>query len=259
MDKDYDASLAKCGWDGDPSGWTDFVRRVRLLYEKTPRKKRRQLGSSIVSQLRERAWTITQDVCHQKLTRRDGCVYLLEFLRDRLGRSPIPDIGIRLEELMIRLRRTAGTPMSSWASQVRQTYKRVQVALHRARKEQGTLQPLTTTGSDAAPAKGLRRRLRLPAPRKEADLPRPVVRALPLRRSLRRKRRARTRTFRSTLLCLLMMRIPSTLAWMPSRVGVEGKTRRRMMRMTRAMTVQQCWRTWRYGIVTRKPPGGVAA
>ncbi|CAE7708420.1 RE2, partial [Symbiodinium microadriaticum] len=25
MDKDYDASLAKCGWDGDPSGWTDFV------------------------------------------------------------------------------------------------------------------------------------------------------------------------------------------------------------------------------------------
>ena len=153
MDKDYDASLAKCGWDGDPSGWTDFVRRVRLLYEKTPRKKRRQLGPSIVSQLRERAWTITQDVCHQKLTRRDGCVYLLEFLRDRLGRSPIPDIGIRLEELMIRLRRTAGTPMSSWASQVRQTYKRVQVALHRARKEQGTLQPLTTAGSDAAPAK----------------------------------------------------------------------------------------------------------
>ena len=137
MEKDYDASLTRCSWDGDPAGWTDFVRRVRLLYEKTPRKKRRQLGPSIVAQLRDRAWTITQDVNHQKLTRRDGSVYLLEFLRDRLGRSPIPDVGIRLEELMIRLRRSPGTAMSSWASQVRQTYKRVQVALHRARKEHG--------------------------------------------------------------------------------------------------------------------------
>ncbi|OLP85639.1 putative transposon protein [Symbiodinium microadriaticum] len=154
MDKEYDASLAGCSWDGDPSGWTDFVRCVRLLYEKTPRKKRRQLGPSIVSRLRARAWTITQDVNHAKLTRRDGCVYLLEFLRDRLGRSPIPDIGIRLEELMIKLRRTAGTPMSSWASQVRQTYKRVQVALHRARKEQGTLQPSTSSAVEPLPVKG---------------------------------------------------------------------------------------------------------
>ena len=137
MEKDYDASLTRCSWDGDSAGWTDFVRRVRLLYEKTPRKKRRQFGPSIVAQLRDRAWTITQDVNHQKLTRRDGSVYLLEFLRDRLGRSPIPDVGIRLEELMIRLRRSPGTAMSSWASQVRQTYKRVQVALHRARKEHG--------------------------------------------------------------------------------------------------------------------------
>ena len=156
MDKEHDASLAGCSWDGDPSGWTDFVRCVRLLYEKTPRRKRRQLGPSIVSRLRARAWTITQDVNHVKLTRRDGCVYLLEFLRDRLGRSPIPDIGIRLEELMIKLRRTAGTPMSSWASQVRQTYKRVQVALHRARKEQGTLQPSASSALEPlpVPAKG---------------------------------------------------------------------------------------------------------
>eukprot|EP00439_Symbiodinium_sp_Y106_P078915 s1939_g17.t1 len=138
MDKEYDTALGRCSWDGDPSGWTDFVRRVRLLYEKTTRKKRRQLGPSLVSQLRDRAWTITQDINHQRLTRRDGCVYLLEFLRERLGRSPIPDIGIRLEELMIRLRRAPGTPMSSWATQVRQTYKRVQVALHRARAEQQT-------------------------------------------------------------------------------------------------------------------------
>ena len=115
-------------------GQTLFA-EFRLLYERTARRKRRQIGPSVVAQLKDKAWTITQEIDHHKLTRRDGAVYLLEFLRDRLGRSPVPDVGIRLEELMIKLRRTPGTSMSSWATQVRQTYKRVQIALHRARVE----------------------------------------------------------------------------------------------------------------------------
>ncbi|CAE7230659.1 RE1 [Symbiodinium necroappetens] len=135
MDKEFNTTLVQCSWDGDPAGWFDFVRRVRLLYERTARRKRRQIGPSVVAQLKDKAWTITQEIDHHKLTRRDGAVYLLEFLRDRLGRSPVPDVGIRLEELMIKLRRTPGTSMSSWATQVRQTYKRVQIALHRARVE----------------------------------------------------------------------------------------------------------------------------
>ncbi|CAE7219859.1 RE1 [Symbiodinium sp. KB8] len=140
MDKEHNSSLVQCAWNGDPAGWTDFVRRVRLLYERTARRKRRQIGPSVVAQLTDKAWTVTQEIDHHKLTRREGAVYLLEFLRDRLGRSPVPDVGIRLEELMIKLRRTPGTSMSSWATQVRQTYKRVQIALHRARVEQKGLQ-----------------------------------------------------------------------------------------------------------------------
>ena len=97
-------------------------------------------------QLRDRAWTITQDIDHTKLTRRDGSVCLLEGLRDRLGRSPIPDIGIRLEELIIKLRRLQGMAMSTWFSHVQQTYERVQVALHRARKEQGPSSPTASPG-----------------------------------------------------------------------------------------------------------------
>ena len=50
MDKDFDNALAKRSWDCDPAGGTDFVRCARLLYEKTTRKKRRQLGPLIVSQ-----------------------------------------------------------------------------------------------------------------------------------------------------------------------------------------------------------------
>ena len=56
MEKESESALFKCSWDGDPTGWSDFVRRVRLLYERTPRKKRRQLGPSLVSQLKDRAW-----------------------------------------------------------------------------------------------------------------------------------------------------------------------------------------------------------
>ena len=151
MDKEFTSTLVQCSWDGDPAGWSDFVRRVRLLYERTARRKRRQIGPSVVAQLKDKAWTITQEIDHHKLTRRDGAVYLLEFLRDRLGRSPVPDIGIRLEELMIRLKRSPGTPMSSWASQVRQTYKRVQIALHRARKEKQSILPESSKSPTSPP------------------------------------------------------------------------------------------------------------
>ena len=151
MDKEFTSTLVQCSWDGDPAGWSDFVRRVRLLYERTARRKRRQIGPSVVAQLKDKAWIITQEIDHHKLTRRDGAVYLLEFLRDRLGRSPVPDIGIRLEELMIRLKRSPGTPMSSWASQVRQTYKRVQIALHRARKEKQSILPESSKSPTSPP------------------------------------------------------------------------------------------------------------
>ncbi|CAE7701531.1 unnamed protein product, partial [Symbiodinium microadriaticum] len=91
--------LQKVSWDGDPQGWPDFVRRVRLIFERTKRSRRHLLAPEIVTNLTGRAWNITQDLDHAALVRRNGTIYLLEFLRDRLGKNPVPDVGLRLREL----------------------------------------------------------------------------------------------------------------------------------------------------------------
>ncbi|CAE7470265.1 unnamed protein product [Symbiodinium sp. CCMP2592] len=135
---DKDSSWLKCQWNGDPGGWADFLRCVRLAFEKTARRKRHLLGPEIVGQLSGRAWVVTQELDHRQLVRRDGVVYLIEFLRDRLCKTPIPDVGLRLEQLMIRLRRSPGTSMATWATQLRDAYRQLQLALARARKEPRT-------------------------------------------------------------------------------------------------------------------------
>ena len=98
----------ECVWDGDAAAYPDFMRRVRLAFERTPRKKKHLLGPEVVAQLTGRAWVITQDLSHRLLVKRNGVIYLLEYVRDRLGRT--------------RLRRPTGQSMATWASQLRHHY-----------------------------------------------------------------------------------------------------------------------------------------
>ncbi|CAE7725645.1 RE2 [Symbiodinium sp. CCMP2592] len=144
---DKDSSWLKCQWNGDPGGWADFLRCVRLAFEKTSRRKRHLLGPEIVGQLSGRAWVVTQELDHRQLVRRDGVVYLIEFLRDRLCKTPIPDVGLRLEQLMIRLRRHPGTSMATWATQLRDAYRQLQLALARARKGPRTISSPSPTST----------------------------------------------------------------------------------------------------------------
>ena len=137
QDSKEDYSRLRCQWDGEPSTWTDFARRVRLAFERTSRRKRHLLGPEVVSQLSGRAWTITQDIEHARLVRRDGVIYLLAFLREHLGRLPIPDIGLRLETLLLRTRRQQGQSMATWSSTLRQQYRLLQIALMRVRGSEG--------------------------------------------------------------------------------------------------------------------------
>ena len=131
-DKDKDMSL-RCHWDGDFSSWPDYVRKVRLAYEKTRKRRRPQLGPELVSQLSGRAWIVTQEIDHRLLTQPGGARYLITFLEERLARVPIPDAGSQAENLLLRLRRTPGTSMATWCHQVREAYRKLQRALRRAR------------------------------------------------------------------------------------------------------------------------------
>ncbi|CAJ1458273.1 unnamed protein product [Effrenium voratum] len=89
-------------WDGDPATWADYTRKVRLQWEKTPSWKR----------LTGRAWAVTYELSHEKLSKKNGTKYLLRYLQDRLCRTPVPDAGARLEDLLIRLRRPLGMTMA---------------------------------------------------------------------------------------------------------------------------------------------------
>ena len=97
-----------CGWDGDSASWPDFVRKARLAFERTPRKRRHLLAPDIIAQLSGRAWIVTQEIDHSQVVRRDGIIYLLRFLETRLGPGVVHDVGTRMENLILRLRRPPG-------------------------------------------------------------------------------------------------------------------------------------------------------
>ena len=123
-------------WDGEPSTWGDYARKARLCWEMTPKHKRRLLGADLASRLTGRAWAVTPALDHAKLSKKNGTKYLLKFLQERLCRTAVPDAGARLEDLLIRLRRPLGMPMSQWANELQEAYRRVQRAMIRARQLQ---------------------------------------------------------------------------------------------------------------------------
>ena len=132
-DKDRDTWL-RCQWDGDASTYADYVRKVRLAFEKTRKRRRCQLGPELVSQLSGKAWIVTQEIDHKLLTQPSGAIYLIRFLEERLARVPIPDAGTRAEDLLLRLKRPMGMSMSTWCHTVREAYRKLQRALKRARQ-----------------------------------------------------------------------------------------------------------------------------
>ena len=130
MARDRDEPLVP-SWDGEPSGWADYSRRVRLCYQQTTSNKRYTLGPKLVLKLKGKAWDIASALNHDLLSGHDGTQYLLRFLRDRLGRLPIPDVGQHLDDLFVRQRRQVGVDLVTWANQLRETYRQVQRALAR--------------------------------------------------------------------------------------------------------------------------------
>ena len=120
--------------------------------------KRHLLAPRIVSDLTGRAWAITGDLSHRELCKRDGVIYLLQYLKESLGRLPVPDIGVRLETLMLRLRRSPVQSMATWAAHLRLQYRHLQVALSRVRTTAGEstnpgAKPASTPSVASSPAR----------------------------------------------------------------------------------------------------------
>ena len=116
------------------------MRRVRLPYKRTEARKRKLLGPELVSRLKGKAWEVSVEVDRDQLRKSTGPRYLLRFLEERLLKSPINDLGLRLEDKFAKLRRQHGTGMSQLASQVRECYRLLKRSLG---KLQATRAPLT--------------------------------------------------------------------------------------------------------------------
>ena len=66
-------------WDGELSGWTDYVRRCRLAYETCEKRKRKLLGPRLAMRLTGKAWEVTYGLKHDLLRKSNGVKYLLNF------------------------------------------------------------------------------------------------------------------------------------------------------------------------------------
>jgi hypothetical protein len=115
-------------WDGEVHNWPEYARRVRLCWAQTPLHKRYTLAPRLVLRLKGKAWEAASTVNHSKLSQDNGTQYLLSYLKEKLGRLPVPDVGQHLDDLFVKLRRQPGTDLLSWCTQLRESYRRVQRA-----------------------------------------------------------------------------------------------------------------------------------
>ena len=140
-------------WNGEQNTWADYVRQCRLAYETCEKRKRKFLGPKLAMRLTNKAWEVTYDLSHANLRKGNGVKYLLNYLRERLGRTSIPDSGQKLEELFIKLRRHPGEAFATWASRVMEAYKNVQRALARVRSDAQEMEK--TTRKEKTPSEGV--------------------------------------------------------------------------------------------------------
>ena len=119
--------MSHTAWTGAKSpleyaGWQNYVRRVRLAWERAEASKRKLLGAELVSRLKGKAWDISVEIDHRELQKTTGPRYLLQILEDRLLKTPIPDLGLRLEDFF-------GVGMAQWSMQVHEAYRRLKRSL----------------------------------------------------------------------------------------------------------------------------------
>ena len=151
MSRDKDEPVVP-SWDGEVSGWTDYTRRVKLCHAQTSEYKRHLLGPKLVLKLKGKAWEIAAMVDDEQLSSQSGAQYLLGFLRQRLGRLPIPDLGQHVEELFVKLRRQPGVDLVSWSNQLREAYRKLQRSLARTMTPKKTVS-VQTDPMEAEPAR----------------------------------------------------------------------------------------------------------
>ena len=120
-------------WDGDITTFDQFAEDTFWYVEGTDVSKRYLCGPRIAARLTNDAETAlgTRKRKTGWLSRSDGAFKLLDFLKTRVAKQALPDVGDRLEAFFFRLRHRKGESMASWIYRSKTAYNRLQKSLQR--------------------------------------------------------------------------------------------------------------------------------
>ena len=122
-------------WDGAEDTFDTFEVECYQYRDTVEYSKRYLCGPRIARQLTGKAAVALLDRPQGWLNREDGVETVLKFLRQKVFKAVIPDLGYHMDEFFFRLRRRRHESMTEYAMRSRDKYYKMQRALARVVKQ----------------------------------------------------------------------------------------------------------------------------
>ena len=122
-------------WDGATDTFDIFEAECYQYRDTVESGKRYLCGPRIAQKLTGKAAVALLDRPQGWLNRKDGVETLLRFLRRKVFKAKIPDLGYHMDEFFFRLRRRRYESMTEYAMRARDKYVKMQKALARVVKQ----------------------------------------------------------------------------------------------------------------------------
>lgn len=109
-------------WDGEPSKFDEFKQRVRLHVLGTRQNERALITARIAGSLTGKAWQIVEDLPEERkeeMLCTGTCDLLLEFLKESLMDSAVPEAGRFVREYLYKFRRAKSESMKLYVQRHR--------------------------------------------------------------------------------------------------------------------------------------------
>ena len=101
-------------WDGNPLTFPKYETDAEYYVESTKWSERYLCGPRLLRRLRGSAGIACRGQPRGWLSTCEGAYVLLRFLRSKLDRAPLPNVGHYLDEYFHKLRRRKGESMADW-------------------------------------------------------------------------------------------------------------------------------------------------
>jgi len=128
-------------WDGEPSKFDEFKQRVRLHVLGTRQNERALITARIAGSLTGKAWQIVEDLPEEKkeeMLCTGTCDLLLEFLKESLMDSAVPEAGRFVREYLYKFRRAKSESMKLYVQRHRTLLGKLEKAMRLVEQSQAS-------------------------------------------------------------------------------------------------------------------------